>query len=87
MVYAILQGQLHYVAAEVYRFSRTAVAAAVTSYGAALSAITYCEGVTYWAIGVKHRSITQPRGILITTLSLPLNGGNFEASEPCTSVR
>ena len=35
---------------------------------------------------VKYRSITQPRVILIT-LSPPLNGGIFGASEPYTSVR
>ena len=42
-VYAIVQWQLHYVAAEMYSFSRTATVAAVTapSYGAALSAIAY----------------------------------------------
>ena len=47
-----------------------------------------CEGVTYWAIniiGVKDRSITQLRAILIT-LSPPLNGGFFGASEPYTFV-
>ena len=30
--------------------------------------IGYCEGVTYWAIGVKDRSIAQPRVILRTVL-------------------
>ena len=37
-------------------------------------------------VGVKDRSITQPRVILIT-LCLPLNGVIFEASEPYTSIR
>ena len=45
-----------------------------------------CEDVTYWAIGVNDRSATLPRVILIT-LSPPLNGGVFGASEPYTYVR
>ena len=48
-----------------------------------------CEGVTYWAtsiVGVKDRSITQPRVILIAP-SPPLNGGVFGASGSYTSVR
>ena len=43
----------------------------------------YC---TYWAIGVKDRSIVQLRVILIT-LSPPLNGGVFGESVPYTAVR
>ena len=38
------------------------------------------------ATGVKDRSITQPRVILIRPPP-PLNGGIFGASEPYTSVR
>ena len=37
-------------------------------------------------IGVKYRSITQPRVVLIT-LSPPLNGGIFGAPEPYTYDR
>ena len=49
--------------------------------------VARCERVTYFAIGVKDRSITQAKVILIITLSPPLNGGIFGASESSTSVR
>ena len=39
-----------------------------------------------YLVGVKDRSITQPR-VILKTLSPPLNGGVFGASEPYTSVR
>ena len=35
-----------------------------------------CDGATYWATGVKDRSITQPR-VSLTTFSPPRKGGIF----------
>ena len=38
--------------------------------------IVHCDGATYWATGVKDRSITQPR-VSLLTFSPPWNGGIF----------
>ena len=36
----------------------------------------HCDGATYWATGVKDRSITQPR-LSLTTFPPPWNSGSF----------
>ena len=50
---------------------------AVYLHARGMTSTPYCEGITYWAMGVK-RSIDYPaQGNPKKTLSPPLNGGIF----------